>query len=87
MWKSILNFVLVNLAFIIVAVAIYAVGYEYDKAYKLYPESLMFGDFGIEGVYGQRWVRSLKAMLVFGAVADLIIILVWFRKLRYRFPQ
>ncbi len=62
-------------------VGIYAIGFEYDKANELYPESVrMSYDVSLGGIYGQRWVRFLDAMLIIGLIADIVIIFIWYRR-------
>jgi hypothetical protein len=81
MWKTILYFLLVNLAFIVLVIGIYAFGFEYDKAHKLYPETVRVSyDVSLEGIHGQRWVRFLQIMLTFGAIVDIVVIYIWFRR-------
>jgi hypothetical protein len=83
MWKTILYFLIVNLVFLTLVVGIYAIGYEYDRANKLYPESVRVSyDVSLGGIHGQRWVRFLDAMLILGLTADIVIIFIWY--IRYR---
>lgn len=79
-WKTILYFLLINLTLLILVIGISAVGYEYDKAYQLYPESVELSyDLSLGGVYGQRWVRFFQTMLILGLIADIVIIFIWYR--------
>jgi hypothetical protein len=81
MWKTILYFLFINLVFLALVVGIYAIGYEYDKANKLYPESVQLSyDLSLGGVYGQRWARFLDTMLILGLIADIVIIFIWYRR-------
>lgn len=81
MTKTIRNFLLLNVAFVVLTVAVYAVGYEYDKANQLYPETLWVSyDFSIGNVYGQRWVRLAKTSILFVVIADIVTIFIWYRK-------
>ena len=79
MWKLILYFVLINLGYFALVVAIYAFGWEYDKANKLYPEVVQLSyDLSISGIYGQRWVRFLQGATAAGLVADVVIAFIWY---------
>jgi hypothetical protein len=72
-------FVIANLVFFILVGAIYAIGYEYDLAHKLYPEfKRMSYDWGMY-VYGQRWVRIANFLLIVGGLSDAVILLSWYR--------
>ena len=80
MLKKALLFVSANVLFIAVAVGIYAAGYEYDKANKLYPEMKDISyDVSLQ-VYGQRWERAAKIMLAVGLAIDAVVLLAWLRK-------
>ncbi len=73
-------FVIANLVFLILVVAIYAIGYEYDSAHNLYPEFKRMGyDWGMY-VYGQRWERIGKFLLIVGGITDAVILLGWYQK-------
>jgi len=85
MWKTILIFLLINLAFIALIVGIYAVGFEYDKANKLYPETVQVSyDVSISGVYGQRWIRLAKILISFGVIINFVVGFIWYRKIQSR---
>ena len=76
----ILYFLLINLAYFALVVVIYAVGFEYDKAYKLYPEDVQLSyDLSIGGVYGQRWVRFFEVAIYVGVIVDLVLGFMWYR--------
>jgi hypothetical protein len=78
--KKVSLFIFANLVFVTGVVAIYAVGYEYDRAHKLYPEfERMSYDLSME-VYGRRWDRTAKALLIVGVLADAVILVNWYRK-------
>ena len=81
MWKSILYFVPINLGYFTLVIIIYALGYEYDKANQLYPESIQVSyDVSLGGVYGQRWVRFLQVAIPLGLLIDLVIGSIWYLK-------
>ena len=81
MWKSILYFLLINLGYFALVVTIYALGYEYDKANHLYPESVQVSyDVSLGGVIGQRWVRFAQTAIAIGIAIDLILGVLWYRK-------
>ena len=61
------------------AVVIYAVGYEYDKANKIYPEIYYFSDAGIM-VYGKRWERISKIIASSAVIIDVVAIMVLCRQ-------
>ena len=78
--KKILLLIFANTVFAIAVITIYAVGYDYDKAYRLYPELKWLSyDLGVH-VYGQRWERIAKALIALGVVANVVILLTWYRK-------
>lgn len=80
MVERVLILIVANIVFLACVVAIYAIGYEYDRANKLYPESIRISyDMSIGGVYGQRWLRTAKFLLIVGGLADATILLSWFR--------
>ncbi|MEJ7625005.1 MAG: hypothetical protein WKF34_13510 [Pyrinomonadaceae bacterium] len=80
MWTRILLFLLGNILFISLVIAIYGFGYEYDKAYKLSPEQKQISyDLSLT-VYGERWTRIAKLMLVLGGITDAAILMIWYRK-------
>ena len=77
----ILYLVLINLGCFIALVVITTIGHEYDKAYKLYPETVQLSyDLSISGIYGERWIRFFKAALLVGGILDLVLIFMWYRK-------
>ena len=81
MWKAILYFLLINLGYFALVTMIYAVGYEYDRAYRIYPEALQVSyDVILDGVYGQRWVRFFQSALVVGVFANLVIATIYYWK-------
>jgi len=80
--KKALLFVLANVLFAAIVTAIYAFGYEYDKANKLYPESKRISYDVSMQVYGERWVRFFEVMLAIGLIADGAALIYWFRKSR-----
>jgi len=80
MIKKILLLILANLVFVGSVVAVYAIGYEYDLENELYPEYVpMSYDWGMD-VYGRRWDRAAKTLLIVGVLADAVIMLTWYRK-------
>ena len=81
MRKLILYFVLINLGYFALVVSIYALGYEFDKAHQLYPESVQLSyDLSIGGVFGQRWVRFLQVAVALGLLIDVVIASIWYLK-------
>jgi len=80
MLKKALLFLSANILFIAIVIAIYAAGYEYDKANKLYPETKELSYDLFMQVYGQRWERVAKSMLALGLVVDAAVLLAWYRK-------
>ena len=81
MWKAILYFLLINLGYFALVTIIYAVGYEYDRAYRIYPEAVRLSyDLSISGVYGQRWVRFFQSAVVIGLFTDLVIATLYYWK-------
>jgi len=81
MTKTIRNFLLLNFAFVILTVVVYAVGYEYDKANQLYPETLQVSyDFSVGNVYGLRWQRAVMVSSLFVVIADIVVGFIWYRK-------
>jgi hypothetical protein len=81
MVKRIILLIVANIIFLACVVAIYAIGYEYDRAHKLYPESIRLSyDVSMGGVYGQRWERTAKFSLIVGGLANVVILLSWYRK-------
>lgn len=80
MIKKVLLFLVLNIVFGAAVVSVYAIGYEYDKAHRLYPESkLLSYDLSMQ-VYGERWARIAKVLLGLGLLADAVLILTWHRK-------
>ena len=81
MWKTILYFLLINFAFVILVVGIYAIGFEYDNAHQIYPETVRVSyDLSLAGRYGQRWVKFLKIMLIFGVLADIVAVSIYYTR-------
>lgn len=80
MSKRLLYFFLLNIVYFVLVVAIYAVGYEYDKAHKLYPELISFSYHTLGYGYGQRWMRFLKYAVWFGILSDAVIGYIWYRR-------
>jgi hypothetical protein len=78
--KNALLFLAANLFFAVIVIAVYGVGYEHDKANKLYPESKQLSYDVSMQVYGQRWERVAKTLIAIGIVADAALLLVWYRK-------
>ncbi|MGI8811511.1 MAG: hypothetical protein ACR2IH_03165 [Pyrinomonadaceae bacterium] len=79
MLKKVALLILANIIFTTAIIAIYAVGYEHDKAYQLFPESkLVSYDVGMQ-VYGQRWARLVKFFFIAGVLADAAVLLGWYR--------
>ena len=77
--KSLL-FLFANLFFAVIVVAVYALGYEHDRANKLYPELKQVSyDVSLE-VYGQRWERVAKILISLGIITDAAVLLAWYRK-------
>ena len=82
MLKKVSLLVLANICVLAFIIAIYAIGYGYgyDKAHKLYPEmKRMSYDWSMQ-VYGQRWERTAKFLLLIGGIANVVIMLTWYRK-------
>ena len=79
MTKTIRDFLLLNVAFVILTVAVYAIGYEYDKANQLYSETINFDDLSLMA-YGQRWKRITMASSLIVVIADIVTIFIWYRK-------
>ena len=65
---------------VVVAVTIYALGYEYDKANELYLESVFFASDASISTYGRRWSRLSQIILLITLLFDIILIFLWFRK-------
>lgn len=80
MIKKVLLLIFANIVFAIAVITIYAVGYEYDKAHRLYPEMKWLSYDLVMQVYGQRWERIAKALFALGVITDVIIFLTWYRK-------
>lgn len=79
MTKTIRNFLLLNFAFVLLTVAVYAVGYDYDQANQLYPEAVYFADAPLM-VYGMRWQRMTMASSLIVVIVDIVTIFIWYRK-------
>ena len=77
--KKAVIFVLVNFLFAALVISIYAIGYEYDKANKLFSENKQLSYDLSMTVYGQRWVRFAESMLGLGFLADCVILMMWYR--------
>jgi hypothetical protein len=84
MTKTIWNLLLLNFAFIILAVGVYAIGYEYDKANQLYSEAYYFASDASITVYGKRWERLAKLLILLTVIADIVIGFIWFRRKQSR---
>lgn len=79
MLKKTILFVAANFLFVALVIAIYGIGYEYDKANKVYPESkLVSYDVSMQ-VYGERWVRFAKMMFIIGLLANGAILINFLR--------
>jgi hypothetical protein len=78
--RNALLFLFANLLFTAGVITVYAVGYEYDKANKLHPESKLLSYDMSKQVYGQRWERVAKTLIGLGIVIDAAVILAWYRK-------
>jgi hypothetical protein len=79
MRNKVLIFVLANFLFAALAISIYAIGYEYDKTNKLFPESKRVSyDLSLQ-VYGKRWVRFVEWTLGLGFLANSVILMIWYR--------
>ena len=77
-WKKFVILVGVNLTAIVLTIAIYAVGFTYDKEHQLYPESVQVSyDVSISGIYGQRWYRLMLGMLCTLGAADAVIVMIF----------
>jgi len=79
MKKAIRHLLLLNLLVIALAIVIYAVGYEYDNASKLYPEAYYFAYDAAITVYGKRWERISTALIVLCGLIDFVTIFIWIR--------
>ena len=74
------NLILASLLFFALALGSISFGYEYDKANKLYPESVQMSyDLSLGNVYGQRWERLGTALFLFGVLLDAVAIVIWYR--------
>lgn len=80
MIKKILLVIFANIVFVIAVITIYAVGYEYDKAHRIYPEMKWLSYDLVMQVYGQRWERIAKILFALGVIVDVVIVLIWYRK-------
>jgi len=80
MRKEIRNLLLLNFFLLALAVGIYAVGFEYDKANKLHPESYQFASDASITVYGKRWERIAITLLLFGVMLDVVVGMIWYRR-------
>jgi|GEM_PF-3114802 len=79
MKKAVRNFLLLNLLVITLAIVIYAVGYEYDNANKLYPELYYFAYDAAITVYGKRWERISAVIIVLCGLVDVVAVFIWIR--------
>lgn len=79
MKKAISNFLLLNLLVIALAIVIYAAGYEYDNANKLYPELYYFAYDASITVYGKRWERISTVLIVICGLIDVVALFIWIR--------
>ena len=79
MKKTLIKFFLINLIYFALLFIVVTVGFEYDKANKLYPETVWFGHTGIGGVHGQRWVRLFNFLAPLGLLANLVVGFIWYR--------
>ncbi len=79
MKKNIRYFLLLNLLAFILAIVIYAVGYEYDKAHKIYLEAYYFSYDAAIIVYGKRWERVSTILLLFCGLIDIVTMFIWYR--------
>ncbi len=73
------KFIILNLIIIILAISVYAIGYEYDKAYQLHPEAYFFSYDAAITAYGKRWERIAKAVIFLLLIFDLVIGFIWYR--------
>jgi hypothetical protein len=84
MLKKFILFFVANFLFVLLVIAIYGTGYEYDKRNKLYPESKELSYDLSMSVYGERWVRLAKVMLGTGFAIDAVLLMFWYRNLHKR---
>ena len=70
---------LLNLLVISLAIVIYAVGYEYDNANKLYPEAYYFSYDAAITVYGKRWERISTVLIILCGLIDVVAVFIWIR--------
>ena len=75
MQKKIIKLILLNIFLFTCAVVIYAVGYEYDKANKIYPEMYFFASDASIMVYGKRWERISKIIASITVIIDSVAII------------
>ncbi|PYS98802.1 MAG: hypothetical protein DMF63_14530 [Acidobacteria bacterium] len=80
MFKKALLFLTANVFFVAIVIGIYAAGYEYDSANKLYLEREDLSYHVSFYVYGKRWERTAKIMLGVGVAIDAVVLLGWLRK-------
>ena len=80
MKKKIVRFLLLNFFLFAIAVGIYAVGYEYDKANQLYPEMYHFTYDASIMTYGKRWERIAIAVISLCLLFDVVAIMIWYRR-------
>ncbi|MDQ2746745.1 MAG: hypothetical protein M3T96_05740 [Acidobacteriota bacterium] len=79
MKRKIVKLLLLNIILFTLAVGIYAVGYEYDRTNKIYPEMYYFSDAGIM-VYGKRWERISKTMVSINLIIDIFAVMILYRQ-------
>ncbi|MEP6945020.1 MAG: hypothetical protein ABJA02_03825 [Acidobacteriota bacterium] len=79
MKKKIALLLVSNLCLIIVAIGIYAAGFEYDKANNLALEPDNAASDFVVMTYGKRWERVAKGIVSAVIILDAIILMVWYR--------
>ena len=84
-WKRAAYFLLANLIAVAATIAIYAIGFTYDKKHQIYPESVQLSyDLSISGVYGKRWYRLMLWMLCALGAADAVTVMIFLLRKRSR---
>lgn len=53
------------------------IGPEIDRAYRLSPESIDFGDVSLKGRFGQRWYRLTQFLVLLGSVLLIVAGIIW----------
>ena len=71
-----------NLFLVALAIGIYAIGYEYDRANNLSMEPFQYTYDASIMVYGKRWERLSKGLIYAGLFVDFIIVTIWMRRKR-----